>query len=48
MDWIYGTEKATGTTIGGDWREVIGRDEKSHETQHHTDRIVWRAIHVII
>ena len=30
------------------WWEVIERDEKSYETLHHTDCIVWRSNYVII
>ena len=47
-NWIYSAEELAETTIGEGWREVIERDEKSHETQHHTDCIDWRANCVII
>ena len=47
-DWIYGADEVTVTTNGWGWREVIERDEKCHETRHHTDCIDWRANCVII
>lgn len=47
-DWIYSAEELAETTIGEGWRKVIERDEKSHETRHHTDCIVWRSNYVII
>ena len=47
-NWIYSAEELAETTIGEGWREVIERDEKSHETQHHTDCIAWSAYCVII
>ena len=47
-DWIYDAEEASVTTIGVDWRKIIERDEMSHETWHHTDRITWKETFVIV